>query len=148
MLSWFKKKSPMVETRGAALEEPLVHYVWERKRLPDEGAMSYAFETLQLVVHSPIDGAVRVRKNLGVPFPQMEGQIWITQQGVTNGIPSMAGGIYGARQYNPDGSLADLGPSADMNMFAIANNIPHGSSTDIGNAGPINNPFPFGRVQL
>lgn len=149
MLSWFRKKQALAEVRNAPVEEPMVHYVHERKRLPDEGAQSYAFETLQLAVHSPIDAAVRVRyrnggSSIGVAFPQLEGQQWINAAVPVNGIPSMSGGIYGTRQFTPDGAQADLGSAATINMFALQTNNPRLAAGDVNNMAFINDPFPQG----
>jgi len=148
MFGLFKKKA-LADVRDAPTNEPLVHYVHERKRLPDEGAQSYAFETLQLAVHSPIDGAVRTRyrnggSSIGVAFPQLEGQLWVTPTVETNGIPSMAGGLYNPRQFTPDGNLADLGTQPQINAFGYQTNYPEFASTDIRNIGMGNTPFPLG----
>lgn len=144
MFNWFGPKKSE-EVRGAPLGEPMVHYVHERKRLPDEGAQSYAFETLQLAVHSPIDGAVRVRYNnggssIGVAFPQREGQVWLTPTSVVDGIPSMAGGIYGSRQFTPDGAMGDLGSIQTVNPQLLRWN---NAGDRASNPADVNNPFPF-----
>jgi hypothetical protein len=148
MLNWFKKKAPIEEVRHAPLDEPLVHYVFERKRMPDEGASSYAFETLQLAVHSPIDGAVRVRyrnggSSIGVAFPLAEQQ-YVGAAVNTNGIPSMAGGMYHARQFTPEGAMADLGSPSGFSVFGLQTNNPAQGTTDASNSAFLNNPFPQG----
>jgi hypothetical protein len=145
MFGLFKKKTNG-EVRNARIVDPLVHYVFERKRLPDEGASSYAFETLQLVVYSPIDRAVRVRKPIGVALPdKATGQLFVSNMATTDGIPSMAGGFYGGRQYTSDGVMAALGTSDYVNPMALRWNNP---GTDASNPMDSNNPFPFNHGAL
>lgn len=67
------------------------HMVWERKRMPDEGAQSYAWETYGLIPTTPIGPAVAVRERL---FNMNQPPMFAFQMGQVQGVPLTAGTIY------------------------------------------------------
>lgn len=117
------KLRDLKEARGAQPGMPMLHYVYENKRQPDGwGANRYAFETLQPVPYSPIDRAVRVRRQILYPF---EGpQLWAGLAVKISPIPSMAGGIFTGGMVQSDGTLPQLGTDSAIDMLAVSHNDP------------------------
>lgn len=114
--------------------------VWERKRLPDEGAQSYAWETLGLVQFTQIGAGVSVRD------PDFDAvlhrPLYVYQGGITNGLPMTAGGIYGQPLYDNNGNVVDAPGNPGVSPM-IAWNIPVSIMPEGGlNSIGINNPFP------
>ena len=112
-LPWLKKRKVVIvplDQRGP------FHAVWGQKRqnLPTPGAMSYAYETLGLAPTSVIDHAVAVRGQIRAEQPQ---QSYVGQAVPVQGIPIVAGQIYGAPLYDPNAGYTD--------PFTGLNNIPY-----------------------
>jgi len=125
-----QKKQPAVDFRGEQQGVPVHHLVYEKKRQPDGyGANRYAYELLQLVPFSPISRAVRVRRQISIPFGPP--QVWAGQALKLNGIPSMAGGMFTGGMMNADGTMADFGTDSTINLFAVATNNPNANANDV-----------------
>lgn len=107
---WFKRKAQKVviplDKRGP------YHAIWgnKKKNLPTPGAMSYAYETLGLAPTSVINGAVAVREQIFALQPE---QPFVTNAVPVQGVPLVAGQIYGARLYDPDAGYTDPNTGLD-----------------------------------
>lgn len=94
----FGPKNPSVNVSQTISTDGLYHQTWERKRMPSPGAPAYAWETLGLVLFSPIGPSVVARQqryNLG-PSSLYQKAVPIT------GLPTVTGTLVHAPLVNPD----------------------------------------------
>jgi hypothetical protein len=115
--------------------------VWERKRLPDEGTLSYAYETLALYQTTPIGPGVSVRQPDPVRIftpPSYES----TQALAIAGIPLQAGMLYGQPLFDASGNPVDV-PGAEPIPAQAGWNLPIAQMPlDYRSPGLPNVPFP------
>ena len=123
--------------------------VFERKRQPDEGAQSYAYETLDLPQFTFIGPCVSVLQP--DPVPLTVAPLYAYQAGTVQGMPLSAGGLYSQPLVDQNGV-----PVGAMANEAIPDNIYPGqpnplhynSAFDYPSPGVLdssmpNNPFPI-----
>lgn len=108
-MGWFTKKRPDEhEDLGPMDSSTVYQQVWERKRLPDEGAQSYAYESLDLAQFTYIGPAVAVRNP--DPVPPLVQQVYSYQAGTVIGLPGLsAGQFYSTPLYDQNGNPVDGG---------------------------------------
>lgn len=134
---WFaisaKSKRKLHDIRGA-VRMPVLHLVYENKRQPDGfGANRYAYELLQLPPFSPINRAVRVRRQISYPF---EGpQVWSGLSVRIAPIPSQSGAWFTGGMVQSDGSLPPTGVGSAQDIIAVSQN-------DVSNPVGANDPSP------
>lgn len=125
--------------RDAFRDVPFTEYVFENKRQPDGfGASRYAFETLGLSPSSPIDRAVRVRRQILLPFQGP--QVWAGQTVTVAPIPSQHGGIFTGGMLTSSGEVPPLGTYSDVDMGAVARNDASAGANDVSASFGLNNP--------
>jgi hypothetical protein len=135
-----KVKGKARNVRAETIVGPITHYVFENKRQPDGwGANRYAFETLALPPFSPINRAVRTRRQILYPFQGQ--QIWASQAVKVAPIPAMSGGIFTGGMLQADGSLPDLGFVSTVDMRAVRRNDPTASANDASEVWGPNDPI-------
>lgn len=126
MFSFLRRKKPAaiipLDRRGP------FHAVWGNKRgnLPTPGMDAYAYETLGLAPTSPINGAVAVRMQIRAEQPQ---QPYVTLAVPVQGVPLVAGQVYGQPLYDPDAGFTD--PHTGLNNVPYSKPVP-GASPPIG----------------
>lgn len=118
----FKKKVRTDPATGVFNEMAgTFHQLWSHKIQPDiGGASEFAYESLAIAPSSPIGTGVPLRK----PFAPLQPQTYFDYGVTLAGQPTQAGGIYGARLFDPDNPTAaqlpgQLSPLASMNIVAI-----------------------------
>lgn len=143
-VSWKLPRKAHPVRVAASYMTPVHHIVYENKRQPDGyGADRYAYELLQLAPHSPIDGAVRVRRQISFPFgpPQM----WAGQAVKVNPMASQAGGIFSGGMLTADGALPALGTGSALPVGSVAMNNANANANSAASVYGNNDPSGYGR---
>jgi hypothetical protein len=113
-MAWFtKKRPPEHEDLGPMVPGTVYAQVWERKRLPDEGAQSYAYETLDLPQFTYIGPTISVRSP--DPVPILNPPMYAYQAGMVIGMPLTAGQYYTTPLVDQNGNQVVTGfPNSDI----------------------------------
>jgi hypothetical protein len=144
MLSFKLRRGDKPVRKAATYATPVHHIVYENKRQPDGfGASRYAYELLQLAPVSPINGAVRVRRQISFPFGPP--QVWAAQAVKVNPIPSQAGGIFSGGMLNADGTLPALGTDNPVSAELLALNDANVNANNVSALYGRNDPSGYGR---
>ncbi len=94
----FKRKARLDPgNSGFNEDQGTFRIVYERKPMPDPGAQNYAYESLGLVAFPPAGPSITIRQPRETVFPQMYATHAIPQ----NGIPLVAGQIFGQPLFDP-----------------------------------------------
>lgn len=94
----FRKKGlpPVIVNMAGGFEQ-----VWVRKRMPDPGAESYAYESEDLPLMTPIGAGVAVRVPLFKPLSRGPQPYFPRQQVALQGFGTVSGGIVSQPLFNP-----------------------------------------------
>lgn len=135
---WPFTRKPRLDPGNIGFDETpgTYHAVWEQKRMPDPGAQPFAWEALGLPPFTPIGPAVANRDQIRATFSQL----YSLQAVPLQGMPIVAGQIFGQPLYDPDqdksGGYVGGDPVAISPL--VSHNIPASVAASIGP----NNPFP------
>lgn len=99
-----------------------MEYAWVRKKMPDPGALSYAFETLDLPLQTVIGPAIAVRYPTK-PIQQGAQPYYPRQQVALQGFGTVSGGIVSQPLYNPEYAAFSGLPIPQNNSTVFKNEI-------------------------
>lgn len=117
------------------------HIVYERKQMPDFGALEYAYESLALPPMPPVGAGTAVAR---LPIqPMQPPQAYSVLSVVTNGIWLEGGAYYNQPLVDENGNPIPMVP-AEPFPLATKNGLP--GQTLIDQAFVQNNPHPFRRL--
>lgn len=115
ILNFWRKKNPSAVsglTVPTSADLGLFHLVYERKRQPSPGIPAYAYETLGLVVFTPIGAGVAVRQ----PRTTLMPATLYNKAVPLAGLPTVSGSLVKTPLINPDSPGYALSPAGIINQ--------------------------------